>query len=80
MKPRKPKTEKNDSTKAGAFASKKVIFGSHNRYAIAAVHTRFNNIEWFVYDVESLDFLMDTAEVIRQELSFEKAIAGLTEE
>lgn len=71
-----PKTEKNNKNRRGEYASKKVLFGDFNRYAVAAVHTRFDDVEWFVWDAEQ-EIAPFTPSVIRQESTFEAAIAGL---
>lgn len=68
--------EKNDPLKKGQFASKKVLFGEHHRYCVFAVHTRFDAVQWFVNDAETL--AKDGGpETIRQEDSLEAALEGL---
>jgi hypothetical protein len=32
----------------GSLASRKVLFGEYNRYALYAIHIRFDAVEWFV--------------------------------
>lgn len=75
------KIEANDPGKAGQLAGKKMLFGDCSRYAVAPIHTRFNNLTWFVWDAEAISD-SDLAQnhpvpVIRQEESFEAAVAGL---
>lgn len=73
-----PKCAKNDVSRAGQLASKKVLFGDHSRYAVYAVHTRFGEIQWFVSDAERIDEMFDLPMVIRQEPSFELAVQSLS--
>ena len=62
---------------AGRLATCKLLFGPHSRYAVAAVHTRFDAVEWFVWDAETIDYQSRSPGVIRQEPTLHKAIAGL---
>ena len=66
----------NNPSLKGSLATKKQFFCGF-RYAVAAVHTRFDAVEWFVWDAEHS--LSDTsrAEVIRQAPTMEEAIKGL---
>jgi len=68
---------KNDPRKAGQFAGERERFGPFRRYAVAPVHTRFEAVQWFVWDAEAPtdDGLMA---VIRQENTREDAMRGLT--
>lgn len=66
----------NDKKKAGKLARPKITFGPHGRYAIAPVHTRFDAVQWFVWDAERPDE-DGRASVIRQEDTEEKARMGL---
>ena len=66
----------NNPAIAGHLASKKELFGEFNRFAVAAVHTRFDLVQWFVWDSEKLDEY-DMVAVIRQEPTKEAAMAGL---
>lgn len=75
--PNAPKSAANNSRQAGSLASRKVTFGDHSRYAVAAVHTRFDAVEWFVWDAERIDPLFDAPEVIRQAPTFAAAVEGL---
>jgi hypothetical protein len=75
------KVEPNDPTRAGQDASKRQYFGEFGRYAVFAVHTRFDAVCWFVTDAESIaDAQVRAGEfpaVIRQEATREAAMAGL---
>lgn len=68
----------NDPARKGELAARKVLFGFGARYAIAPVHSRFagDPLIWFVWDADRMDF-DGKPEVIRQEPSFEAALAGL---
>lgn len=70
VSPNNPKTK-------GALAGKRLFFGSFDRYAVAPVHTRFDAVTWFVWDAEVIDEVTENPAVIRQEDSFEAAIATL---
>lgn len=72
-----PKNIKNNPFLKGQLASKKQLFGENNRYAVAPVHTRFSNVEWFVWDAEHKLSTLNKAEVIRQSENFNEAIKGL---
>lgn len=67
----------NNPSLKGQPAARKQFFGPRDRYAVAPVHTRFDALEWFVWDAEHS--LSDTshAEVIRQAASLEEALKGL---
>lgn len=72
------KVEKNNPHKSGQRASEKVIFGDYSRYALYAIHTRFDCVWWIVQDTETLDpIVMDMPAIIRQEVKLEDAIDGL---
>jgi hypothetical protein len=73
---KEPVAAKNNPEKAGKKASKAVYFGSNGRYAVRAVHTRFESVQWFVTDAEKTDE-QGFATVIRQENNFSDAIIGL---
>ena len=60
----------------GQLAANKKLFGDCSRYAIAPVHTRFDAVEWFVWDADLLD-RDGRAEVIRQAATIEGALDGL---
>ena len=68
-------TYRNDPTKAGRPAARKQFFGGYSRYAVAPVHTRFDAVEWFVWDAEQDDGGLPT--VIRQAATLEEALRGL---
>lgn len=40
----------NDPHFAGVCAGKKVRFGPGGRYTVAPVHSRFDHVQWFVWD------------------------------
>lgn len=67
---------KNDPSKKGQLAARKRTFGDFSRYAVAPVHTRFEAVEWFVWDAETVG-ADGLPEVIRQEASKEAALRGL---
>lgn len=71
-----PVVKPNDPARVGKPASRKAFFGEWGRYAVFAVHTRFNDVQWFVTDAETIDPTTGLAEVIRQENTFEEAIRG----
>ena len=66
----------NNPNLKGSLATRKETFGPFGRFAVAAVHTRFDAVEWFVWDAETADDL-GFAAVIRQEATREAAVAGL---
>lgn len=68
----------NDPSHKGERASRKVLFGEFNRYAVAALHTRFDAVTFFVWDAH-LDDGTGRPEVIRQEDTLEAALAGLAQ-
>jgi len=67
----------NDPSRKGQLAARKRLFGDYHRYAVAPVHTRFDAVEWFVWDAEAYSPEGITPAVIRQASSEEEAIAGL---
>jgi hypothetical protein len=71
-----PVPDKNDARFAGRLASEKVLFGECSRYALYAVHTRGDDVQWFVADAESVDD-MGLPRIIRQANTPEQAVAGL---
>lgn len=72
-----PRKLANDPTRAGQLAARKKLFGDACRYAIAPVHTRFDAIEWFVWDAELPDPLTGFPSVIRQAPTIERALDQL---
>jgi len=75
------KSETNNPARAGQDASKRRYFGECSRYAVFAVHTRFDAVQWFVTDAQGVtDEQVRRGElppVIRQEPTYEAAIASL---
>lgn len=45
----------NNPAYKGELAAPKYLFGEHSRYSIAPIHTRFDAVQWFVWDAETLD-------------------------
>lgn len=70
-------TIKNDPSRAGSLAARKQLFGDWCRFAVAPVHTRFDAVEWFVWDAEATDPETGLAKVIRQAETLEAAMHGL---
>lgn len=66
----------NMPERAGQLATNKLTFGPNRRYAVAAVYTRFEAVEWFVWDAEK-PMPDGSPDVIRQEPTLAKAVAGL---
>ncbi len=67
----------NNPALRGSLAARKQFFGDNRRFAIAPVHTRFEAVEWFVWDAEHALSDMSHAEVIRQAATMEEALRGL---
>ena len=72
-----PSTLTNDPMLRGSLAAPKQRFGDWGRYAIAPIHTRFDAIEWVVWDAEILDEATGFAAIIRQEPTLKDALRGL---
>jgi len=72
---RKPKTRPNNPERKGERASSVVTFGDLSRYAVFAVHTRFEAVTWFVTDAEAEDEETGAPKVIRQGDTFEAVVA-----
>lgn len=71
-------TYKNEPAKRGQLAARKRLFGPYSRYAVAPIHTRFDAVEWFVWDAESpWTDVQGRAGVIRQAATLEEALRGL---
>ena len=68
-------TYRNEPAKAGQLAARKRLFGDCSRYAVAPVHTRFDAVQWFVWDAEQMDDGLPS--VIRQADTLESALVGL---
>jgi hypothetical protein len=69
---------KNNPAKRGQLAARKRFFGDCSRYAVAPVHTRFDAVEWFVWDCEH-EWIDASGRpgVIRQAATLEEALRGL---
>jgi len=72
-----PSTLTNNPMLRGSLAAPKQRFGDWGRYAIAPVHTRSDDLEWFVWDAEVIDEATGLAAVIRQASTMEEALRGL---
>ena len=66
----------NDPSRAGALAASKELFGRCSRYAIAPVHSRFDEVRWFVWDAELPD-AHGLASIIRNTETRAEALRGL---
>jgi hypothetical protein len=69
----------NDPTRKGQLAARKQMFGDCSRYAVAPVHTRFDAVQWFVWDAETNCPDTGRPEVIRIEPTLAQALHGLIE-
>lgn len=68
----------NIPTRKGELAARKRLFGPYSRYAVAPVYTRFDAVEWFVWDAEYPWIDADgVLGVIRQASTLEEALRGL---
>jgi hypothetical protein len=65
----------NNPSLKGQLAARKQFFDGY-RYAVAPIHTRFDELVWFVWDANVLDET-GRAEVVRQEATLEEALRGL---
>lgn len=65
------------TARKGELATRKQFFGENRRYAVAPIHTRFDALEWFVWDAEHPLSDLNHAEVIRQAETLEEALRGL---
>ena len=70
----------NNPSLRGQPAARKQFFGPRGRYAVAPIHTRFDALEWFVWDAEHSLSTMSRTEVIRQAASLEEALLGLQQD
>ena len=68
---------KNYPEQAGNPAGPQELFGDHSRFAVYPVHTRFDTVDWFVTDAETVDPVTGDPLIIRQEPTKEAAMAGL---
>jgi hypothetical protein len=69
--------EANNPSQSGRLASDRIRFGEFGRFALAAVHTRFEAVTWMVFDAEQEDELTGKPKIIRQADSAAEAIRGL---
>lgn len=74
-----PSKISNDPSKKGQLAARKQFFGGYRRFAVAPVHTRFDAVEWFVWDA-ALAADGELAPVIRQAATLAEAVDGLPDE
>ena len=65
----------NDPARKGQLAAPKRLFGEYSRYAVAPVFTRFDRVQWFVWDAHTDD--QGFPAVIRQEDTEDEALRGL---
>lgn len=72
-----PVARPNQPALRGQLASRKVFFGDAGRYALYAVHTRFDAVMWFVADAEIVDEETNLPAIVRQEWDATKAVANL---
>jgi len=70
--------ETNNPALRGHRASRKLRFGPCNRYEVYAIHTRFADVEWWVADT-NLTYGDGRPWIIRQEPSFDEAVASILE-
>ena len=68
----------NDPTRKGELAARKQLFGDCSRYAVAPVHTRFDAVQWFVWDAEITCPDTGLPEVIRQAETLVEALADVS--
>lgn len=74
---RKPlKIQANDPQRAGQLASRKALFNG-SRFAVAAVHTRFEAVSFFVWDAEATDEVTGGPAVVRQADTLAEAVRDL---
>jgi hypothetical protein len=66
----------NDPRQAGRLASNQIRFGDFDRYALAAVHTRFDAVTWMVFDAEQEDELTGKPKIVRQCETVSEALSG----
>jgi len=74
---RELRISRNNPELAGQLAGRKEFFGPNSRFAVAPVHTRFEAIEWFVWDSEQIDDVTNGPKVIRQVATRALAIEGI---
>jgi len=66
----------NNPNAPGSLRAHKALFGDCSRYAVAPVNTRFEEVEWFVWDADIIDS-DGKPDVIRQAPTLIEAIKGL---
>jgi hypothetical protein len=66
--------EANNPALRGHRASRVLRFGPGDRFQVYAVHTRFDDVEWWVAD-NNITYGDGRPWIIRQEPSFDEAIA-----
>lgn len=79
---KEPTTTPNMKSLAGRRASDSVLVKEYEgsdtyRYAVYAIHTRFDAVTWVVKDSELTDLLTGESSVIRQCDTFQDAIASI---
>jgi len=67
----------NNPMLRGNLAAPKQRFGNHGHYAIAPIHTRFDAIEWLVWDADIIDEATGLAAIIRQAGTMGATLRGL---
>ena len=67
----------NDPMRKGQLADSKRLFGDCSRYAVAPVHSRFDAVQWFVWDAEITCRETGLPEVIRQTNTLAEALHGI---
>jgi hypothetical protein len=67
----------NNPARKGELADRKHLFGDCSRYAVAPVHTRFDAVQWFVWDAEITCRETGLPEVIRQAETLTQALQGI---
>jgi len=70
----------NNPALKGSLAKRKMLFGDCSRYAVAPMHTRFDAVQWFVWDADNMDALTGKPAVIRQADSLADAMRGFERE
>lgn len=58
--------EQNSPARAGERASAVAVFGPRNRYALYAIHTRFEAVCWVIADAELPDAVTECPGVVWQ--------------
>jgi hypothetical protein len=67
----------NNHLLKGQLACKKELFGGFSRYAVYAVHTRFDRVEWQVADCDVIDPVTGGPGIIRQGDTKREVLEGL---